>query len=325
VRAIILLTLFSNICFSQIYPSEIANIKEARKLMKNSCLMSSVKVAVLDTGIDFRNPLLSNSKYVNTSEFFGKQGRDNDNNGYINDYNGWNFVNNNNNVSDVFGHGTHVGGIIAGYNVNNLNLGGVCPGVSLIAVKYSNGPGLMSNFIPSLKYAADSGASIVNYSGGGSLFVQAEYDIIRSHPNTLFIVAAGNEKSDLDVNPFYPAAYGLNNIIAVGSIDNNNPDHISERSNYNPTLVEIVTVGKRVISALVNSDGKEVQLSGTSMSTAVVSGVASMLLVEKPSLTSKQIKSILLTSCTKNKYLTSKIKNGCQLDAKQAIEVLKDY
>jgi subtilisin family serine protease len=177
-----------------------------------------VVVAVIDTGIDYSNLGIASTLWINPKEI-PKDGIDNDNNGFIDDVIGWDFVHNVPLPYDAHGHGTHISGIVAGISSKNYGARGVCPGVSLMVLKYYNnnllGYANLQNTILAINYAAANGAHIINYSGGGGYSAPAELAAIKKaqQKGILFVAAAGNGGRDMDWMPYYPAAYELDNII----------------------------------------------------------------------------------------------------------------
>jgi subtilisin family serine protease len=126
-----------------------------------------VVVAVVDTGVDILHEDLTRNIWINEGEING-DGIDNDNNGYVDDYYGWNFVSNTNNILDDNGHGTHVSGIIAATADNNIGIAGIAPNSKILPVKVANSRGgaTLEDILAGLRYAADMGADVINVSMG---------------------------------------------------------------------------------------------------------------------------------------------------------------
>lgn len=171
-----------------------------------------IVVAVIDTGIDVNHEDLKDNIWKNPKEIPGNN-IDDDNNGYVDDVHGWNFVRNDNKVSDNHGHGTHIAGIIGAVGGNNIGISGVAPKVSLMALKYydptDTGTNNLNNTIKAIDYAVKNGAHIINYSGGGLDGNLCEKMAIRraEEKGILFVAAAGNERSNTDKSGYYPANY----------------------------------------------------------------------------------------------------------------------
>lgn len=188
----------------------------------------SIIVAVVDTGIHTLHPCLKNKLWTNPGEIAGN-GKDDDNNGFVDDIHGWNFVNNNNDVRDYHGHGTHVSGIIAAQGKTksspNCEVAGVNPyNVQIMTLKYfdesAKSQDNIQNTVKSMEYAVKNGAHIINYSGGGPGENQAERTIIATaaDKNIILVAALGNEGVKIGKKEkYYPASYEFPNTIFVQS------------------------------------------------------------------------------------------------------------
>src|SRR5919201_2882240 len=177
-----------------------------------------VAVGVVDTGIDYTHPDLAGNIWLNPGENCPgcrNDGIDNDGNGYVDDWRGWDFVNNDNDPMDDHGHGTHVAGTIGAVGDNGIGVAGVNWRVKLMALKFldASGSGTTADAIRAVLYAADKGAVATNNSYGGDSYSQAFADAIAyadSH-GSLFVVAAGNSSANNDASPTYPSSYSLPN------------------------------------------------------------------------------------------------------------------
>jgi subtilisin family serine protease len=195
---------------------------------------------------------------------------DDDGNGYVDDWRGWNFVSSTNSPQDDHGHGTHVAGIAAAVGNNGLGIAGIAWGARLMALKIlsSTGYGTESNVARAMVYAADHGARVINLSLGGSIPMTMMEDAVNyacAHGVTV-VAATGNTSGPV----LYPAAYP--NAIAVASVDASNVR--SYFSNYGPE-VDLAAPGSSIYSTRLG--GSYTYLSGTSMSTPHVSGVVALL------------------------------------------------
>ncbi|MFL5671321.1 MAG: S8 family peptidase [Chloroflexota bacterium] len=257
----------------------------------------STVVAVIDDGVDFSHPDLAQRAWTNPGESGGgmeTNGIDDDTNGYVDDVHGWDFCHDDNTVHDFNDdkHGTHVAGTIAA-SLDGAGVVGVAPGVSIMALKFlSDGAdcGFDSQAIAAIDYAASFGVRIANASWGGVGAPGDALDLrdaIRDS-GMLFIAAAGNHSSDNDQGPStaLPASFDLPNIISVAAVDNTG--ELASFSNYGRTSVDIMAPGDVILSTLP-ADSKYPTpgwgwLSGTSMATPHVSGVAALAASMWPSL-----------------------------------------
>jgi subtilisin family serine protease len=211
-------------------------------------------VAVVDSGVAWDHPDLSPNMWTNPGEIAGN-GVDDDANGKVDDVRGWDFVDADNNAWDYNDHGTHVAGTIAARGDNGIGLAGVAWKAAIMPVRALNasGSGTDADITDAFTYAADNGAKVVNASlgrGGGAS--QAMSDAITNHPNTLFVVAAGNGGpdgvgDDNDSAPFYPCNYTADNLICVAATNNN--DALAGFSNYGATAVDLGAPGVDIDSA----------------------------------------------------------------------------
>jgi subtilisin family serine protease len=261
-----------------------------------------IVVAVIDTGIDPSHPFLSKNLVVTS----GKPSIKN----YGIDFSKRKI--NKKQPYDEHGHGTHVSGIIKS----------VYPNVKLLSLKYYNpkasGQDNLNSTIEALRYAVNQNVDIINYSGGGPEPALEELKILKEaeRKGILIVAAAGNEESNIDVrsNAYYPASYGLKNIITVTAHDKNL--QMLNSSNWGKKSVDITAPGYRIRSALPK--GRAGYLTGTSQATAFVSGSAALLMSQYPELTTPEVKEILKQSAKKEITLTSKCSSGGRLDAGKA-------
>lgn len=249
-----------------------------------------IVVAIIDTGIDYTHLEVRDNLWINKGETGSLKnnsltcsdkscnGIDDDGNGFIDDVIGWDFVHEVPLPYDTHGHGTHIAGIIAGSSANGIGSSGVCPTASIMALKYYDNSGIgynnLQNTVRAIHYAVNNGANIINYSGGGSDPSLAERIAIEDaqQHGVLFIAAAGNDGHNNDLQPYYPASYGIDNIISVASITKN--DQLLPSSNFGHT----VNVGAPGLSILSSLPGEKFgTMSGTSQATAFVTGTAALI------------------------------------------------
>jgi subtilisin family serine protease len=276
---------------SQAWGLQMTQAQKAWRLSQGS---RAITVAVIDTGVDELHPNLKNNLWVNKGEMGkDKAGHDrannqidDDSNGFIDDVHGWNFVDNNNTLADKHGHGTHIAGIIGAEGGNGIGISGVSPKVSLMVLRYydpkSNESNNLTNTVKAIQYAVKMGANIINYSGGGLAPSADEKAAIEeaNRKGILFVAAAGNERSNSDIKKYYPADYGLPNIVSVTAI--NREKKVLESSNWGELTVQIAAPGNNIKSTL--PDGRYGEMTGTSQATAFVSGVAALVMAHNTEL-----------------------------------------
>lgn len=240
---------------------------------------------------------------------------------------GWDFIRNKANPPDEHGHGTHISGIIGAVLDTRAGISGVAHKVSIMSVRYysESNPGYinLSNTVRAIEWAVDHGAKIINYSGGGPEFNEAEYLALRKAENNgvLVVAAAGNERQDTDKveHYYYPAAYHLSNIISVAAT--NRSDTLISSSNWGKVRVDVAAPGDAIYSTL---PGRRFgQMSGTSQATAFVTGLAVLLLAKNPTLTPDQIRSIIIQSVDLIPQLENKVYSGGRINAYSALILLK--
>jgi thermitase len=287
------------------HPSHI-NVRKAWKITKGS---QKIRVAVVDTGIDATHPDLKDNicKKKGSDEF------------------GFDFVTNKKNPVDSHGHGSHVAGIIGATAKAGAGAAGVAPNICIMAVRYysdtATGAQNLSNTVKAINYAIDNGANIINYSGGGAEFSAAELKAIEraESKGIIFVAAAGNEYQNTDEsgNSYYPAAYGLTNIIAVAATNIRN--QLLPSSNWGKKHVHVAAPGENIFSTLPK--GRYGYLTGTSQATAFVSGLAALILSENPSLKPAEVRDIIMKSATKIAALEQKLVSGARIDAYAAMRM----
>lgn len=206
----------------------------------------TVVVAVLDSGCDYRHPDLAANIWTNAGEI-ADNGIDDDNNGFVDDYYGWDFSDNDPDPQDSTGHGTHVAGIIAARGDNSLGISGVAWQARIMAVRFIDAfdTGYTSDAIAAIRYAVSHGARIINCSWGANENSVALRDEI-ANTDALFICAAGNSGRDNDTTGFYPAGYDADNIIAVAAT--NQMDQLTYFSNFGRESVDVAAPGIRIYS-----------------------------------------------------------------------------
>lgn len=276
-------------------------------------------VAVIDTGVDYNNPNLVDNIWVNEAEKNGQPGVDDDKNGYVDDVYGYDFVNVDNDPMDDHGHGTHCSGTIGATGNDGKGIVGVNWNVRIMPVKFL-GPdgGSTEGAIEAINYARKMGADIMSNSWGGGGESEALKEAIEdaNKAGILFLAAAGNNGTNNDEQPFYPANYEVENLISVAAIDN--AGQLADFSCYGAKTVHIAAPGVAVLSSIL--DGQYDYWSGTSMATPHVSGVAALVLANEPELTVKELRERLLKTAQPLFSIKGMVATGGMVNAYYALK-----
>jgi subtilisin family serine protease len=292
-----------------------------------------ITVAVVDSGMDLTHSQLQNQIAYNKGESGtdaagrdkSTNGVDDDGNGFIDDYTGYDFTDNSPQPWDYDSHGTHVSGIILAEHDDNEPgpkpyVQGIAPQAKVLPLAFidRSGTGSLFNAMRAIDYAVLRGARVINASWGGSACSAVLRDQIAGlYPkNVIFVAAAGNSGADIDRTPEYPAAFNLLSQFTIGSVGSF--DSRAQHSNYGNRGVHLFAPGVEIISTMpMNEMGP---MTGTSMATPFVTGAVAALLSYKPSATADQIRSALYASSRKD----STYRNASQgrLDLEAAIAEL---
>jgi hypothetical protein len=219
-------------------------------------------VAVLDSGFAKDHQELLNRHLKTVSEMDGISGFDDDNNGYVDDADGWDFIDNDNNPYDFKGHGTQVAGIISS-NQDGFGIQGISPDAHIKPLRVLNreGSGSTAKLAEALEYIYFLPSfRILNVSLGSEVhdeLVAETIKIFEKDDRVLIVCAAGNGGTDgkgdnNDQSPFYPSSYDSNCIISVSSI--NQSGEPSVFSNYGLDSVDIAAPGENIRVATINRE-----------------------------------------------------------------------
>jgi len=285
-----------------------------------------IVVAVVDTGIDYTHPDLKNNMWKNPGEIAGNR-KDDDGNGYIDDIYGWNYVSNNADprTSSKSIHGSHVAGIIGASGHNGIGIIGMAPQVKLMALRFlgETGTGMTSSAIKGINYAVDKKVFLINNSWGSGSYSKALFEAITRarKANVLFFAAAGNGRSgvgyNIDSSAWYPASYKSSNVFSVAA--STSQDQLTKFSNYSVRKVDVAAPGYSIYSTVTGAGYK--YLSGTSMATPLVSGLAVLVKVANRSLTADQVMSLLRESVDPIVSMKNKIMSGGRVNAFKAVSL----
>lgn len=280
---------------------------------------TNVIVAVVDTGVRYTHKDLAAQMWHNPGEIPGN-GADDDNDGLADDVFGADFVDNDGDPNDTDGHGTHVAGTIAAAaNDGNPHVG-VAWKAQIMAVRVlTEQGGTDTDLARGLQYAADHGARIVNMSLGGPGFGQALFDAMNAlrAKGVLAVCAAGNDGTDNDVSPNYPASFNLDNIIAVAAMDRRGL--LATFSNFGKKSVHVAAPGVEIYSTFNGSDTDYQVLQGTSMATPHVTGVAALVAAYVPGASYQEIRSRIFDGVVQVPTFTSKLSTGGRVNAYRAL------
>ena len=292
---------------------------------------SRVHVGIVDEGVKLDHPDLVPNIWTNPFETLN--GLDDDGNGYVDDIHGWDFAHGDASVYDGEhdDHGTHVAGTVGAQGGNGLGVAGVNWRVTLVPVKFLGASGgYTSDAIRALDYITDlktrHGLDVIatndSWTGGG--FSQALEDAINrgGDAGILFVAAAGNEATDIDASPRYPAAHrcdtradgsarGWDCVIAVANLTS-----AGERfgdSNWGARNVDLGAPGTGIISTHPQDDGYA-YYTGTSMATPHVTGAAALCASLDPSLSARRVRELILASGAPTASMAGRTASGSRLD-----------
>lgn len=300
------------------------------QVLSLSSYNQKITVAIIDTGLDKYHDVFKSradggtgAVWVNQAEANGQPGVDDDQNGYVDDINGWNFISNTNNFYDDDNHGTHVAGIVVGAGQNIFARPLQESKILVMPLKFlgGTGSGSTSNAIRAIYYAVNNGARVINNSWGGSAYSRALHDAITwAYDNQVLVVsAAGNYASNNDSLPMYPANYDVPSNLSIASTSSY--DELSGFSNYGASTVHLGSPGESIESTIPGN--RTIRMSGTSMATPFVAGLAALAFREAPSLSGYQMKSLIVGTATSVNRLYGRVSSGARVDAANLIAASK--
>lgn len=276
------------------------DIKAAWKITKGN---PEIEIAVVDTGVD-----LACTGLKPALKLFGDKG--------------WDFYYNDGTVYDDYlqdYHGTYIANTIANSGKTD-DIFGVAPNISILPVKFMRGSsGNSEDAVAAIEYACSMGAKIINCSWMFSKSNDELYNTIAKHPDVLFVCAAGNTNSNLNDTEIFPACYDLNNVLAVTAVDNNG--NLNSSSGWG-MAVDIAAPGTDIISVMPEDD--VAYISGTSVATAFVSGIAGLMLSANVELTPAETIEIIKKTAKKIDALDGKCESGGIIDAYECVKMAAD-
>jgi subtilisin family serine protease len=254
-----------------------------------------IVVGVIDSGVDYNHFALKANMWT------GENGE-----------HGWNFIDDSNDPMDDNSHGTHCAGVIA---ANSKYFMGVAPNVKIMALKFlsAEGSGATDGAISAIYYGVKHGAKVLSNSWGGGGYQKSLRDAVAyaNANSVLFVAAAGNEYNNNDRKASYPASYKVDNVISVGAMDINKKK--ASFSNYGKKSVHVFAAGVDIYSTVPNGKGQ--YMSGTSMATPFVAGLAALIYSKEPSLSPIEVKERIIKNVDKEISLSGYCSSGGYIKA----------
>ena len=264
-------------------------------------------ISINDTGVYYSHPDLQANMYINEPEDINNNGifdnfsegqggdlngEDDDGNGYNDDVVGYDLGRNDPNpAEDSPTHGTHVAGCASEVADNGIGGAGIGFAARIQVTKITNANGDLTQGYPGMIYAADNGVDIINCSWGSPSYNSSHQNICNSvaQAGVLIVAAAGND--DYWTPPYYnyPSAY--NNVLGVAATDQS--DHMAGFSNYGG-WVDISAPGVNIYATWATNS--YASLSGTSMSSPIVAGVAALVKAQNPDADPAELTNLLMFS-----------------------------
>ncbi len=309
-----------------------------------------IVVAVTDTGVDYNHGDLINNMWRNPKEI-PNNGIDDDNNGFIDDVVGWDFVLNDNKPFDITkslieilfkggnpGHGTHVAGVVAARMNNSQGTAGVAPQAAIMALRFisEEGKGTTEAAIKSIDYAVNNGAHIINASWGGEAGDEDDSALKEAikraeAKGVIFVAAAGNGRlsgmeakgfdNDTDKKPMVPASWLFPNIVSVSAIDS--AENLAKFSNWGFKSTKIGAPGVKILSTVpgnkyqdtvVDFAGIKATWDGTSMAAPFVAGALAVIWSQDTGQSWEKVRDTLLSNAVPIAALKGKVATQGRMD-----------
>ncbi|MDA0986331.1 MAG: S8 family serine peptidase [Bacteroidetes bacterium] len=288
--------------FSQMYSLAKTQASKAWDISKGD----SVIIGIVDSGYDYNHPDLATKIWENNGEKGTdsqnrdkkSNGVDDDNNGFVDDWRGWDFVGSNTTTfvpdndphpKSGSAHGTHTSGTAGAATDNRIGVASMGFNAKIMATKHA--PDVTSNSIyfgyDGILYCIKNKAQIISCSWGGTGYSQYERDVVRFalKNNVLIVAAAGNGGINTEIEGHYPSNYP--EVLAVGNTDSN--DKKESLSNFGkPEYVQVFAPGTNILSTIPNGNYTN-GYTGTSMSSPLVAGIAALLKSKYPTMSATDI------------------------------------
>mgnify|MGYP004639467275 CR=1 FL=1 len=241
-----------------------------------------IVIAVIDTGVDMNHTALRNCLWVNEAEQNGKEGEDDDGNGFVDDVHGYNVWGGNSDITDSDGHGTHVTGILGMQTEQGRNFG---YGAHIMIVKAGNSRNGFSaeNCVKAIQYAVQNGADVITMSlGGDYLDTKLEKAIHEASRKAVIVAAAGNESAATGESGFSDSANtfpaGLSDVLGVMAYDSDRELAWFSNWDYAPGTAVDYEVAAPGVDIYSTWPGDRFQKqSGTSMAAPIAAGACGAL------------------------------------------------
>jgi subtilisin family serine protease len=275
-------------------------------------------IAVIDSGVDLDHPDLVDRIWSNPGEIPGNS-IDDDNNGYIDDVEGWDVLDNDSDPDDEYWHGTAVAGTAVA-SLNGVGVVGVAPQAAVMPIRACSSTCPVSAIVEGIHYAIDNGAQIINLSLGLHSPNRALEDAVAAAnaADVLVIAAAGNDGRDNDTWPFYPASIDLPNVVSVAATNRHDDLAVfaGKASNYGAMTVDLAAPGQEIVTTGV---GGWTEASGTSFAAPMVAGTAALILDLVPGATPSQVIAGLVGTVDQLATLEATTSSGGRLNAHTAL------
>lgn len=279
---------------------------------------SAVIVAVIDSGVDREHPDLRHNLWYSPQEIAGN-GIDEDGNGFVDDAYGWDFDNDDADVRDVLGRGTHLAGVIGAEGNNGIGITGICQDVTLLPIRVHGREGEVTD----IALSASKGARAIRYATSkGAHVILASFTTSKNDPDlraavqeaiaagAVVVVPAGDGARNLNHDPLYPAAWDEPGLISVGSVDEGAKLALS--SNRGDKSVTMVAPGVNVFSTLPGALCGV--MSGTPQAAAHVAGAVAMLRTIRPELSPVEVAEKVVTLSSNRDILEDTVRSASILD-----------
>lgn len=279
-------------------------------------------IAIIDSGINYNHPEVAPNLRRKTTEW-PSNGVDKDENGFIDDIIGWDFVKGSFLPFDRTGHGTFVAALAAGAINNGVGASGVCPKCSIMPLRFLNYEGLgdTEDAIKAIYYAANEKVAVINLSFAGEGYDQELFDAINAarKNDVVVVVSSGNDGENIEKSSIYPAKFKLPNQLTVAA--STEEDELLDSSNWGHSSVHIAAPGDELIGPWLDKWDTN---SGTSFSAAVMTGAVGLVRSANPNLSAEQVVRIIKATADPVEAQKNKTVSGGILDVGAAVECATD-